>query len=112
MKPKLIIHIDENHPILIEGLKKLGYKNDKYYNSDLKTILDKIKDYNGLVIRSRFKIDKTGNVVDIQGRSTHPKLTKEGERMAGLIPKMKPGQQSNKPVEVIFDLPIVFNVKD
>ena len=60
----------------------------------------------------RFKIDKTGNVVDIQGRSTHPKLTKEGERMAGLIPKMKPGQQSNKPVEVIFDLPIVFNVKD
>lgn len=43
MKPKLIIRIDENNPILIEGLKKLGYKNDKYYNSDLKTILDKIK---------------------------------------------------------------------
>ena len=59
MKQKLIIHIDENHPILIEGLRKLGYKNDKYYNSDLKTILDKIKDYNGLIIRSRFKIDKT-----------------------------------------------------
>jgi len=59
MKQKLIIHIDENHPILIEGLRKLGYKNDKYYNSDLKTILDRIKDYNGLVIRSRFKIDKT-----------------------------------------------------
>jgi len=58
MKQKLIIHIDENHPILIEGLRKLGYKNDKYYNSDLKTILDRIKDYNGLVIRSRFKIDK------------------------------------------------------
>ena len=59
MKQKLIIHIDENHPILIEGLRKLGYKNDKYYNSDLKTILDRIKDYNGLVIRSRFIIDKT-----------------------------------------------------
>ena len=59
MKQKLIIHVDENHPTLIEGLKKLGYKNDKYYNSDLKTILDRIKDYNGLVIRSRFKIDKT-----------------------------------------------------
>ena len=25
------IHVDENHPTLIEGLKKLGYKNDKYY---------------------------------------------------------------------------------
>ena len=59
MKQKLIIHIDENHPTLIKGLKELGYKNDKYYNSDLRTILDRIKDYNGLVIRSRFKIDKT-----------------------------------------------------
>jgi len=62
MKPKLVIHIDKNHPILIEGLKKLGYKNDKYYNSNLKTIIDKIKNYNGLVIRSRFKIDK--NFID------------------------------------------------
>ena len=58
MKKKLIIHVDKNHPILIEGLKKLGYKNDEHYNSDLNTILDIIKNYNGLVIRSRFEIDK------------------------------------------------------
>ena len=58
MKKKLIIHVDKNHPILIEGLKNLGYKNDEYYNSDLNTILDIINNYNGLVIRSRFKIDK------------------------------------------------------
>jgi len=62
MKKKLIIHVDKNHPILIEGLKKLGYKNDEHYNSDLNTILDIIKNYNGLVIRSRFKIDK--NFID------------------------------------------------
>ena len=58
MRKKLIIHVDKNHPILIEGLKNLGYKNDEYYNSDLNTILDIINNYNGLVIRSRFKIDK------------------------------------------------------
>ena len=58
MKKKLIIHVDKNHPILIEGLKNLGYKNDEYYNSDLNTILDIVNNYNGLVIRSRFKIDK------------------------------------------------------
>ena len=40
MKKKLIIHVDKNHPILIEGLNNLGYKNDEYYNSDLNTILD------------------------------------------------------------------------
>ena len=59
MRKKLIIHVDKNHPILIEGLKNLGYKNDEYYNSDLNTILDIINNYHGLVIRSRFKIDKT-----------------------------------------------------
>ena len=58
MKKKLIIHVDKNHPILIEGLNNLGYKNDEYYNSDLNTILDIVNNYNGLVIRSRFKIDK------------------------------------------------------
>ena len=58
MKKKLIIHVDKNHPILIEGLKNLGYKNDEYYNSDLNKILDIVNNYNGLVIRSRFKIDK------------------------------------------------------
>lgn len=62
MKKKLIIHVDKNHPILIEGLKKLGYENDEHYNSDLNTILDIIKNYNGLVIRSRFEIDK--NFID------------------------------------------------
>ena len=57
MRKKLIIHVDKNHPILIEGLKNLGYKNDEYYNSDLNTILDIINNYHGLVIRIRFKID-------------------------------------------------------
>ena len=37
MKKKLIIHVDKNHPILIEGLKKLGYKNDEHYTLSLKT---------------------------------------------------------------------------
>ncbi len=58
MKQKLIIHIDKNHPCLIEGLKKLGYKNHEDYSSDIQNILDKIKNYYGLVIRSRFSIDK------------------------------------------------------
>ena len=47
MRKKLIIHVDKNHPILIEGLKNLGYKNDEYYNSDLNTILDIINNYSG-----------------------------------------------------------------
>ena len=60
----------------------------------------------------QFRIDKQGNVTQIQSRSTHPQLTKEGERMASLIPQMLPGMQRDKPVEVIFNLPIVFDVKN
>ena len=63
-------------------------------------------------INLRFSIDRNGHVTNIQGRSTHPKLTQEGKRMVGFIPSMTPGKQSDKPVEVIFDLPIVFDVKD
>ena len=63
-------------------------------------------------INLRFSIDKNGMVTNIQGRSTHPKLTQEGKRMISYIPDMTPGKQSNKPVEVFFDLPIVFDVKD
>ena len=34
MKKKLIIHVDKNHPILIEGLKSLGYKTFSDYWSE------------------------------------------------------------------------------
>lgn len=54
-----ILHIDENHPLLIEALNALAFVNDKDYISDKKTIEEKIKNYHGIVIRSRFKIDKT-----------------------------------------------------
>lgn len=53
-----ILHIDKNHPLLINELRSLGYSNDEDYNSDKKTIEKKIATYNGIVIRSRFKIDK------------------------------------------------------
>jgi D-3-phosphoglycerate dehydrogenase len=58
MKKKLIIHVDENHPFLIEGLNKLGYKNDIAYYLTIEKILNEISNYTGLIIRSRFKIDK------------------------------------------------------
>ena len=41
MKKKLIIHVDKNHPILIEGLNNLGYKNDEYYNFVVDYLLEK-----------------------------------------------------------------------
>ena len=52
-----ILHVDTNHPLLISELQALGFKNDEDYSSSKETIQNKIHNYDGLIIRSRFKID-------------------------------------------------------
>ena len=54
-----IIHVDKNHPILIKLLSRFGYENFKYYNSTKIEIEKIIENYDGIIIRSRFKIDKS-----------------------------------------------------
>ncbi|MFD1616489.1 energy transducer TonB [Gelatiniphilus marinus] len=63
------------------------------------------------VIRTQFKIDKTGNVTHVKVRGTHPELEKEAKRVIKTIPEMTPGKQQNKNVGVIYALPIVFKVQ-
>ncbi|MBT8395212.1 MAG: hydroxyacid dehydrogenase [Flavobacteriaceae bacterium] len=53
-----ILHLDTNHPLLINQLNDLGFTNHEDYLSSKSEIKTKIKDYQGIVIRSRFKIDK------------------------------------------------------
>jgi D-3-phosphoglycerate dehydrogenase len=53
-----ILHLDSNHPILLQQLQDFGFTNDKDYTSSKSEIEDKIQNYDGIVIRSRFKIDK------------------------------------------------------
>jgi len=53
-----VLHVDENHPALVEGLKKLGFQNDLAYKDNLTSILAKIDQYDGLIIRSRFPVDE------------------------------------------------------
>ena len=54
-----IIFIDTTHPKLIEDLKCEGFICDQVYYKSKSEILKIIKNYDGLVIRSRFKIDQT-----------------------------------------------------
>ena len=54
-----ILHLDSNHPTMIPALNKLGFHNDTDFISSKAEIENKIKDYQGIIIRSRFKIDKT-----------------------------------------------------
>ena len=54
-----ILHIDSNHPLLWEQLEQAGFQNETDFNSTKQEVEIKIENYHGIVIRSRFKIDKT-----------------------------------------------------
>lgn len=56
--PIKVLHIDSNHPILWEQLQEAGFENHADFTSTKEEIEAKIQDYQGIVIRSRFKIDK------------------------------------------------------
>ena len=53
-----ILHIDSNHPLLWEQLEHAGFKNEADFTSSKAEIEAKINNYQGVVIRSRFKIDQ------------------------------------------------------
>ncbi|PHN94632.1 hydroxyacid dehydrogenase [Maribacter sp. 6B07] len=53
-----VLHIDINHPLIIEQFAELGFTNDEDYTSSKDQIEAKIADYDGLIIRSRFTIDQ------------------------------------------------------
>lgn len=59
----------------------------------------------------KFKIDKTGTVVDVKARATHPELENEIVRVIKLMPQMIPGKQKGIPVSVLYSLPVVFQVE-
>lgn len=53
-----VLFLDDNHPYLIQGLRKLNLQCDEDYSSSKTEIENKIHDYDGIVIRSRFSIDR------------------------------------------------------
>lgn len=53
-----ILHIDSNHPLLWNQLQDTGFSNEEDFTSSKEEIENKIQNYHGIVIRSRFKIDK------------------------------------------------------
>ena len=54
-----VLHLDTNHPLLWDGLEKLGYKNVADYSSDKEDIEKVIGQYDGIIIRSRISLDRS-----------------------------------------------------
>ena len=53
-----ILHIDSNNSLLWDQLQHSGFTNHSDFTSSKEEIEAKIQEYQGIVIRSRFKIDK------------------------------------------------------
>ncbi len=54
-----ILLVDNNHPVLKNSLEKLGHECIDNFTSTKQEIEKTINQYDGIIIRSRFKIDKT-----------------------------------------------------
>ena len=63
-------------------------------------------------IAVQFKIDKSGNIVNVRARAPHPVLEEEAIRVVKKLPKMKPGEQDGKAVGVLYSLPIIFEIEE
>ena len=56
--PYKILVIDSNHECLNTGLRDAGFIVDEDYTSSKEIIEEKIAEYDGMIVRSRFPIDK------------------------------------------------------
>lgn len=53
----IILQIDKNHPLIVEQLTAKGFVIEEDHTSTYDQILDKIENYEGIIIRSRIPID-------------------------------------------------------
>lgn len=53
-----VLHLDSNHVILAQKLEQAGFENHFDYTSSKEDIMKVIGKYDGMIVRSRFPIDK------------------------------------------------------
>lgn len=86
---------------------EMGKLINRRFNTE---IANELGLYGNQRIYVSFVIDRNGELSNLQVRAPHPKLEREAERVVKMIPKMLPGLQNNREVDVMFTLPIIFNV--
>ena len=90
----------------------MSTKIAEFINSNFNTgVADNLNISGKQRISVQFKIDKTGNIVDVRARAPKRELEMEAIRVVQRLPQMEPGEQKGEKVGVIYSLPIVFEVK-
>lgn len=60
----------------------------------------------------QFKIDKTGEIVNVNARAAKPELEVEAKRVVSELPQIKPGEHEGEKVGVLYSLPITFQINE
>ncbi|SHI42475.1 Signal transducer regulating beta-lactamase production, contains metallopeptidase domain [Mesonia phycicola] len=82
--------------------------NENFNSNNLKPYAQ--KGVNRIYVR--FAISKEGTIEDIEARASSPELADEAKRVVALLPKMEPGKQDGEAVNVLYYLPISFQVDE
>ena len=90
-------------------MEKIGKLVNRKFNADLASDLGLSPGVKRIFVM--FKIDKNGNITNVQARAPHKRLQEEAIRVVNLLPKMTPGKQRGRPVGVKYSLPIAFKVE-
>lgn len=97
---------EEKYDCMNEKMKRFIQRNfDTSLAEDLSGQGDKFK------IATMFTIDENGNPIDIKVRAPNDRLVKEANRVMAKLPQMQPGKINNKPVRVIYSIPITFSIQ-
>ncbi|WP_223551852.1 M56 family metallopeptidase [Aestuariivivens sp. NBU2969] len=96
-----------------EQRKCVSNEIQKHVNRNFNTNLTKSLGLKGQQrINVVFKITKKGSIEIEKSRAPHQVLEEEAVRVIKTLPKMTPGEHKGKRVDVLYSLPIIFQVQD
>ena len=97
-----------------EAMKRCFSDNvSQFVNKNFNTNLTKQLGLKGTQrINVVFKINKEGQVVNVKSRATNPDMEAEALRVVSSMPQMIPGKQKGENVNVLYSLPIIFQVSE
>jgi len=76
-------------------------------NFNMELVSNKGTNDKTIKIITQFIIDKNGEIKNIKARSKYKEFEDEAKRVIALLPSMKPATQNNKPVNIVYTLPII-----
>lgn len=95
-----------------EKIDCMSSKINAFINKNFrKEILEGMEKNQTQKIYVQFKIDAQGYIADVRANSNNARLKTEAMRVIKNLPSMQPGRQGDRKVDVLYTVPIVFNIQ-